>query len=132
MTQSREIHNEYVKNIYKQRRNDALIYLGGKCAVCGTIEKLEFDHIDPSEKEFFIGDVIIWNKKDFWNEVNKCQLLCKEHHIEKTRKDKGIPNRKETHGNISCYKYCHCELCRKVKTDYMREYFKLHPEKRKH
>jgi 5-methylcytosine-specific restriction endonuclease McrA len=70
------------------RRRVAITYLGGCCAACGSTEGLEFDHIDPATKKFDIGDGI-WQKAEitFWLEVEKCQLLCRPHHVDKTRDD---------------------------------------------
>lgn len=58
--------------------------LGGQCAKCGATDKLEIDHIDPETK---IANVTrLWSKP--WpvieKELAKCQLLCFEHHKEKS------------------------------------------------
>jgi 5-methylcytosine-specific restriction endonuclease McrA len=55
------------------------------CLVCGTTENLQLDHINPEDKI----DHRIWSWK--WErisaEVDKCQVLCETHHIEKSRKN---------------------------------------------
>jgi len=76
-----------------ERRNKAKIrkmlieYLGGRCIDCKKSEpevKLEFDHVLPCEKEFRISREInkVWDKLKV--EVDKCQLLCHDCHMEKT------------------------------------------------
>jgi len=40
---------------YHERIGEALDILGGKCIKCGSLENLEFDHIDPSSKLFTIS-----------------------------------------------------------------------------
>lgn len=61
--------------------------LGGVCAVCGAAEDLEFDHIDPSTKEYRITDVISMRYEVRIRELGKCQLLCVDHHADKTEED---------------------------------------------
>lgn len=65
---------------------DAKAFLGGRCVRCGTYDNLEFDHIDRRTK---VAEVIALargtTQAAFWAEVHKCQLLCREHHLEKTR-----------------------------------------------
>ena len=75
------------KRYTEKRISKAFIYLGGKCVECGTTDRLEFDHIDPSTKEENITTAIMvkcwaWNKLVV--ELDKCQLLCHDHHWQKT------------------------------------------------
>jgi hypothetical protein len=70
------------KNNNKRRhklKEEAKEKLGGKCVWCGTNENLEFDHIDPAQKQFTISafpcSLELW-----WKEVEKCRLLCKTCH----------------------------------------------------
>lgn len=76
---------EYMLRRYHQRRKDALDYLGGACAVCGTQETLEIDHIDPEQKSFYISQLWSVSQERFTQELSKCQLLCNKHHVEKSR-----------------------------------------------
>jgi hypothetical protein len=80
--------NEYMKARWEKRRASAVEYLGGVCAVCGIDEGLDFDHIDPTTKIMSIARASSRSEKFFWEEVNKCQLLCKPHHVEKTANDR--------------------------------------------
>lgn len=80
------IKERYEKNFtivvkYLEERDD---HKG--CVGCGSKQQLELDHINPEDKE--------WNPKTsmsskklsekFWNEIDKCQLLCYDCHREKT------------------------------------------------
>lgn len=76
-----------------KRKAEARALLGGVCVVCGTTKRLEFDHVDPSTKLFEIGrsaDSV--TDEAFWLEVAKCQLLCRLHHLEKSRLDGSLYN----------------------------------------
>lgn len=103
---------------YNERMLEARTLLGGKCIKCGEANDLELDHINPKTKSFTIGQM--WNvrKELFDIEVNKCQLLCKRCHEEKTLLDKGQKSGKNTHGTLTSYRYCKCDICRKAKSDY--------------
>lgn len=47
-----EYYREYMRKYYHDRRKDAIEYLGGKCVLCGSVENLQFDHIDRSTKKY--------------------------------------------------------------------------------
>lgn len=76
-------HREYQKKRYRERLAIAKERLGGKCIKCEETEDLEFDHIDPRSKLRKISEATNWSLARFLAEVDKCQLLCREHHIEK-------------------------------------------------
>ena len=102
---------EYHKNYYYHRRQQIFEYLGGECKSCGSKENLHVDHIDPNNKEFDISRKLsVRRNKD---ELDKCQLLCRDCHIEKTR----IENSGWTHGTMYGWmkKKCCCEICTTAK-----------------
>lgn len=74
-----------VKNS-RTRLKERLVYVaGGKCQCCGynkCISALEFHHINPSEKDFTIGQ----NTNKAWDlvkkEIKKCLLVCANCHRE--------------------------------------------------
>lgn len=108
------------QELYEERKSKAIAQLGGSCVVCGITENLEFDHINPKDKLFTITN--IFDRTDaLIFELQKCQLLCKTHHVEKTLKDLGQLSGRETHGTLTSYKYCKCDLCRKAKSDWNRK-----------
>lgn len=83
-----EQRRAYMLAYRAERRQKALDLLGGECAVCGSTENLEFDHIDPDTKSGHVSTMLMSAKwDDTLVELQKCQLLCKAHHIEKSRLD---------------------------------------------
>jgi 5-methylcytosine-specific restriction endonuclease McrA len=83
----------YMKRMWNERRKLAVDHLGGKCVKCGSVHKLEFDHIDPSTKSFTIASRPSASNKRFWEEIAKCQLLCEECHKRKSKLDDAQGNR---------------------------------------
>ena len=63
-------------------------YKGGKCCKCGynkSIKALQFHHLNPNEKEFTIASNLRlsdFNMQNYYNEVDKCLLLCANCHAE--------------------------------------------------
>lgn len=121
---------DYYQSAYQLHRYHKIIKeakekLGDKCAQCGSTDNLEFDHIDPTIKSFVITEEWGCSEKVFNEELDKCQLLCKEHHILKSIKEAGkLPakNTNNRHGTLSMYRYCKCELCVAEHTKYCREW----------
>lgn len=93
------------------RRNE---YLKDKCCVvCGSIDRLEIDHINPDEK--ISHNIWSWSKDRREAELAKCQVLCFGHHLEKTQK---WWESKKVHG-LNMYERhgCRCEICRQAKSE---------------
>ena len=78
----KERRRKYCLQWYHNRRKQFLEKLGNKCVMCGSTENLQFDHIDPSTKTVDIGRLL--TTKRAFDELSKCQLLCKKCHILKT------------------------------------------------
>ncbi len=96
---------------YYERRQESLSILGGTCVVCGSQDQLEIDHIDPKQKSFSLASGWAKPKDVYFAELSKCQLLCKTHHIEKTRSESTIT----IHGTKAFYdRGCKCSECRKA------------------
>lgn len=72
---------------YKRRMEEGKRLLGGKCACCGKRWSLQFDHVEPSTKEFEIcrGHMVSYAR--FLLELAKCQLLCFWCHSAKTAEE---------------------------------------------
>lgn len=77
---------EEQRKLRKERKEHLVERLGGKCVECGTTHLLEFDHIDPLKKSFTIASKITAPIEVLYEEVDKCQLLCRYCHYEKTRR----------------------------------------------
>lgn len=122
---SREEYNQYMRAYMlariRRRRREARNFLGGKCGKCGATRRLEFDHRDRKSKAQRIAKMWTWSEKRFWAEVKKCQLLCYNHHLEKSLAERGMKLVKGVHGTAGNYRYgCRCALCRKAKSEQQR------------
>lgn len=76
---------EYVKNYRKKQKENILYVMGEKCAICGYSkcnQALELHHLDPTQKDFTIGQ----NTNRAWEkvvkELPKTILLCANCHRE--------------------------------------------------
>lgn len=103
---------------FQKWRQETIAYLGGHCIKCNTTEDLEFDHIDESTKLFGISAK--WSIKDkvlLQAEIDKCQLLCKKHHAEKTIPYVSNYMSGITHGTFYGWTKakCKCEICTQSK-----------------
>tara|TARA_B100001939_G_C16916057_1_gene606944 strand:- start:856 stop:1296 length:441 start_codon:yes stop_codon:yes gene_type:complete len=82
----REYDRNHKKKRYYETLSECKEKLGGKCVKCGATERLEFDHIDPKNKSFCITSrLLMGDREKFQEELDKCQLLCYDCHLEKTK-----------------------------------------------
>jgi hypothetical protein len=68
----------------RRRKEQAVEYMGGKCANCGysrCVQALEFHHINPSEKDFTISGKTV-STEVLKQELDKCVMLCSNCHKE--------------------------------------------------
>ena len=132
--QTKEEYNEYMRKNhvkrYRRIKGEAILKLGGKCVKCSKVDNLQFDHIDPKTKKMEIAEAYSRSAEVFWKEVAKCQLLCRGCHADKTTIEKGFKIARGTHGTLSSYRYCKCDLCKKAKSDWMKKYKKDKKEKK--
>lgn len=123
MSSSNAFMKKYMLDRYHRRMEDFKKILGGKCNCCGGLDDLEIDHKDISTKSFTIAKKAASAPiSTLLEELKKCQLLCRTCHLEKTYKDKGQISARGTHGTLSSYRYCKCDLCKKAKSDWQKEY----------
>ena len=68
----------------RKRKNFIIGYkLARGCGVCGFAEHpsaLHFHHRDPDQKEFNIGRGHHYTFKRLWKEMQKCDVICANHH----------------------------------------------------
>ncbi|MFW9998429.1 MAG: HNH endonuclease, partial [Candidatus Odinarchaeota archaeon] len=130
---SRAAYNEYMAEYmlrrYHARRSEAIEKLGGECSRCGSTTHLEIDHIDPGQKSFALNKLWSVAKDKFEQELEKCQLLCKDCHEKKSALDAGKKVARGTHGTLSSYRHCKCHECRAAKSAYMKRYMKTYERK---
>jgi hypothetical protein len=111
---------EYEKKRRDNLRTELIEMLGGGCVVCGTSENLEFHHINSSEKKFKISTMLCWNKQRVILEALKCELRCRDHHIE-------VHYTPLVHGTRGGYRRgCRCDACLSAKRDYMNNWQNNH------
>lgn len=105
-----EKQREYMRKWIAARR--AAYLIDKSCVVCGSKDRLEVDHIDPEQKvEHRIWS---WSVERRDAELAKCQILCYEHHLQKTVA--AMP--RTTHGTYQMYHAyaCRCAACRAWKS----------------
>lgn len=114
MPQSLEGKRETSRKKREERRAVAYAYLGNRCSRCNVTINLDMDHIDPATKIIKVSMLWTATEEKFWTEVKKCQLLCKDHHLEKTLAERFPPRQ---HGTIAMYGRgnCRCNLCTAAK-----------------
>jgi len=109
------------KNYRTNLRKKLIEKFGGKCTLCGSIEDLQFDHVDPSTKSIEISNAVA-NKSEsvVWKEAKKCQLLCGSCHQEKSLDESG----RAYHGSLGMYSHskCRCNKCKEAWNIHSREY----------
>ena len=82
----REYDRNHKKKRYYETLSESMEKLGGKCVKCGATERLQFDHIYPKDKSFEITrKLLMGDREKFQEELDKCQLLCYDCHLEKTK-----------------------------------------------
>ena len=77
--------------------------------------------MDSSDKEFNISRFYGLSMEKLTPELDKCQLLCKPCHLEKTREVDGL---KMEHGKDSMYRHgkCRCNACKDAHSQVMADY----------
>jgi hypothetical protein len=117
---TREEYNAYMREYNKERywklKAEAHERLGGKCVKCGSTENLEIDHIDRRTKSIDVTRFCSVSREKFLAELPLCQLLCTDHHKEKTIAERSVPHG----GGLTGKKNCRCELCAPLKNAYAR------------
>lgn len=75
--------SEYTQTRYRERKAQAVAYLGGACVDCNLeterVEIYDFHHLDPRQKDFSVSN----SRKSFEKiktELDKCVLVCANCH----------------------------------------------------
>lgn len=101
---------EYQRMWLSKRRSDWFT-VNGPCKKCGSSRNLQVDHVDPKQK--ITHNFWSWSPERMNQELEKCQVLCRGCHKEKT-----LEQRKRTaHGKLCMYQdyKCRCDLCKEAK-----------------
>jgi 5-methylcytosine-specific restriction endonuclease McrA len=121
-----EYHARYQRELHARRRDQVIKALGGCCQRCGSVLRLEIDHIDARTKRFDVS-VLFRRSVLLAAELAKCQLLCHDCHRIKTvecGEAGGGWNKNMSgeipHGTSSGYTYwkCRCDDCRIARRAY--------------
>lgn len=87
MANSNEYMREYMNKRYHRLRTEYLELLGGQCVDCGSLDNLEFDHVDYKQKTYSIAKILTHKRTKVLAELEKCVLRCTDCHIEKSRSE---------------------------------------------
>lgn len=117
MPMSVEWHREYQRKRCHERLALARKRLGGRCVRCGSTENLDFDHIVPGSRVRKISEATNWSLARFLAEVDKCQLLCRTCHQEKSG-ETGEDGSVEHGGGKKGKRNCPCTLCKTKRREY--------------
>jgi hypothetical protein len=82
------VHRSRMKRV--SRKLQAIDRFGSKCSTCGLSYHpscYDFHHLDPSKKEFTIGENLLVSQENFTAELDKCIMLCANCHREAHAKD---------------------------------------------
>lgn len=107
---------EYQRNWIKNKRENLIKMMGGKCVKCDSIENLQFHHKNQYEKEFNINHILSYKQSFIVKELEKCELLCEKCHKE-------MHVKRLVCGTSTAYGYgCRCSECKQANTDRRAEY----------
>lgn len=99
------------------KRRDAF-FRDKECVLCGAVEALELDHVDPTVK--VTHRIWSWSEARRAVELAKRQVLCASCHEHKTSRDRRTVL---VHGTYNFYKAgCRCQECTAAYRDSMRLY----------
>jgi hypothetical protein len=95
----------------QKQRNAELIErlreeMGGRCAVCGSTNGLEFAHLSGTTKLFNVAVRHLFSEKKVRAEAAKCRLLCQAHHRAETRSQRLGKRIGNTHELVGEEKRC--------------------------
>ena len=112
----------------KERRNANRAYaigkLGGKCVNCGATEHLQFDHIKTRREHggSIVANMLAHGRSRLDKELERCQLLCRDCHRDKTMNDMKWKDSKTEHGTPRSYLHCKCTICRTAHNNSVNQY----------
>lgn len=115
----------------RERRLREEFFADKSCAQCGTAERLELDHVDPTTKDPRLkrstSRIWRWEEADRVAELAKCQVLCRPCHRAKSGREQAerMRARPIVHGKHTSYtgRGCRCDLCRAAMRAYQQTYW---------
>lgn len=110
----RKAQAEFSKN--KRNKIKFAWFYGKKCVDCGSVENLEIDHRDRSEK--VSHRVWLWSVDKREAELRKCDIRCRNCHKNRHRIEERI---RPEHSRDGYRRGCRCEECRSDWNAYKKE-----------
>lgn len=103
----KKLHS-HLNSVRVKANRDRWFQDNGPCVECGSSERLELDHVDPSTK--VTHRVFGWSVEKRSVELVKCQVLCNKCHLKKSIEYAIVEWR---HGTIHGYekRACRCSRC---------------------
>ncbi len=114
---TKEEQRDYQRQWMQRRR--AEFFSDKNCLKCGSVERLELDHVDRATK--VTHSIWSWSESRRLTEIAKCQVLWHDCHWEKTKVDLGYGLQHGTSNGYSYYK-CRCDLCKGAAVQKNRDY----------
>ena len=117
---STEAMRIYMASRRSERQQRLRELLGNRCIACSSTMNLQFDHVDPDTMLFSInGRALDLRWEILLAEAVKCQLLCLDCHVVKSRIEQRarfaikLAENPRAHGTYSKYRkeHCRCEPC---------------------
>jgi len=104
---------EYQREWMRKRRAKYLD--GAVCKWCGSDEKINIHHVDPTTKVHHA--IWSWAEPRIVEELSKCITICEECHVTHHAEERIV------HGSLARYQAgCRCEACRSAKSEENRRY----------
>ena len=110
--------------IRAEAKAKAIDLLGGKCVWCGSVDRLEFDHIEGDRDDNYhcISAFVDAKWERVLIELKKCQLLCKPCHVIKSLKARGFDTDKNHGRSLYVTAKCRCDICKEDRKVAQRTY----------
>ena len=101
----------------------------GPCVRCGGFNNLEVDHIESRHKTNSPQIKWGWPILRLTVELQKCQVLCRDCHYQKSAEEFGWAEERGLHGYTRYKSGCRCDICRKSVAE--RELKRYHRKRRR-
>lgn len=118
MSYTGEKKRAYDRAWMKARREQWIEDHGAACVKCGSVDRLEIDHIDPSTKIRNVATLWSYTEEKRNKELAKCQILCHDCHAIKTASEGEVSH--GTHGRYTKH-HCRCLECKAAHAKLARE-----------
>ena len=128
-------HRKQNISSHRIRKNDAVLYKGGKCIRCGYNKSnaaLDFHHVDRTQKDKNWVSLKRKPLEQLKNELDKCELLCKNCHAVVDKESVSHSATRLKPRKLACleYKTKECTKCGIAKDRRALSFHHIHPSKK--